>query len=64
MEALERADKAPIEMEGRKLALARLKFEEDRQEQKWALEEGREEKEAADDLELKKMKLTINVTTS
>lgn len=51
-------------MEGRKLALARLKFEEDRQEQKWALEEGREEKEAADDLELKKMKLTINVTTS
>lgn len=47
VEAFDHADKTQIEMEGKKLALAQLQFEEDREERKWGREERREGREVA-----------------
>ena len=63
VEALEKGDKARMNMENKKLDLARMQFVGNREQRKKAREERKEEQEPSAALELKNMKLMMNKLT-
>lgn len=61
IDAIKDADKERSRVEEEKLAFERMQFDEERAERQWARKERREEREAAADLKLRKMRLMLEM---